>query len=175
MPSQTQSQGEHAHPPSGLPKAEPLNSANCDSPCFGSRLGFPQRRTRRRPFYATQSLRMLSLLPVGGTTVPRLHMERDKPNGMLRVLDRFTGQQLIVYTPRFTQQFRAGHRSGQWYVRPDSYIGATPLSQCFTTPKNAIKGVTTGHWNLPSSFVAAPGKQFHVIYQALVPSLPQES
>ncbi len=37
---------------------------------------------------------MMMLLDVHEASVPRLHIERSWPDGMLRVLDRFTGQQL---------------------------------------------------------------------------------
>ncbi len=127
-------------------------------------------RSRRRSTTAHQTREMLKLLPVHATSVPRLHLEPRLPDGMLKVLDRFTGQQVIVYTPRFTQQFRAGHCSGQWYVRPVTHVGADPTSRSFTTAQNAVEGVRAGRWSLRSSAAAQRHKQGCVICPAWVPS-----
>jgi hypothetical protein len=88
----------------------------------------------------------------------------------LRVLDRFTGQQLIVYTPRFTQQFRAGHRSGRWYVRLVTHVGTDPTSQSFSTARGAIQGVTAARWSLRSSSANGPQERVRVIWPASDPS-----
>jgi hypothetical protein len=109
---------------------------------------------------------MLTLLPVHATSVPRVHVEPRQPNGTLRVLDRPTGQQLIVYTPRFNQQFRAGHRSGRWYVRPVTYVGSDPQSSSFTTARAALEAVTAGRWSLDSVTAHRAGLPLRVIWPA---------
>ncbi len=93
---------------------------------------------------------MTMLLAVNETSVPRFHIERYWPDGMLRLLDRFTGQQLVIYMPRRTQQFQAGHRAGKWYARPSNDLGDRPASQSFATAKSAMEGVMTGGWGLHS-------------------------
>ena len=90
---------------------------------------------------------MLTLLPVHSPIVPRVHVEPCHPNGTLRVLDRFTGEQLLVYTPRFTEQFRAGHRAGNWYVRLVNQVGIDLKSHGFATARMAVEAVTAGHWS----------------------------
>src|SRR4051794_5386824 len=74
----------------------------------------PDRPRRRRSLSpaSAQALAMLTLWPVHATPVPRVHVEPRRPDGTLRVLDRPTGQQLVVYTPSFAQQFRAGTAGG---------------------------------------------------------------
>jgi hypothetical protein len=89
---------------------------------------------------------MLSLLPVHALPVPKVHVEPRRPDGTIAVFDRPTGTQLIVYTPRFDRQFRAGHRSGSWYVRPLLELGGEPVSPDFPTAKAAIEAVAQGRW-----------------------------
>ena len=96
-----QGRGRTASPP--WPRGEP-----------GRRVPSPAR---------SRALAMLTLLPVHAAVVPRVHVEPRHPNGSLRLLDRITGEQLLVYTPRFTAQFHAGHRAGRWYVRPGDHVG----------------------------------------------------
>jgi hypothetical protein len=91
---------------------------------------------------------MLTLLPLHAAAVPRVHVGSRQPDGALRVFDRPTGQELLVYTPRFTAQFRAGHRAGLWYVRPLIYVGVGPQSQAFVTARRAIEAVSAGRWSL---------------------------
>jgi len=109
---------------------------------------------------------MLTLLPVHATAVPRVHVEPRQPDGTLRVLDRPTGQQLIVYTPRFTQQFRAGHRSARWYVRPVTHVGSDPRSLSYPTARGAIEAVTAGRWSLGSSSATGTDPRLRVIWPA---------
>ncbi len=91
---------------------------------------------------------MLTLLPVHDAPVNRVHVANRQPDGTLRVFDRPTGQHLLVYTPRFTEQFRAGHRASRWYVRPLIYVGVKPQSHGFATARGAIEAVSSGTWNL---------------------------
>jgi hypothetical protein len=161
------------------PKAAGQSSVQQEPRPSAGRLGDPspivptalarQDRPRRRQVLVSQALTMLTLLPVRATSVPRLHVEPRRPDGTLVVLDRFTGKQLMVYTPRFDQQFRAGHRSGRWYVRPFNYVGANPVSQSFCTARGAIDAVTAGHWGLDSRLTTA-ARQFLVIWSAPKPS-----
>jgi hypothetical protein len=101
---------------------------------------------------------MLSLLPVHALPVPKVHVEPRRPDGTIAVFDRPTGTQLIIYTPRFDRQFRAGHRNGSWYVRPLIELASEPVSQEFPTAKAAIHAVTEGNWRKgirPSGFGGA--------------------
>lgn len=91
---------------------------------------------------------MLTLLPVHAAPLGRVHVGPKRPDGTLRVLDRPTGQMLLIYTPRFTAQFRAGHRAGRWYVRPALHVGAEPRSREFTSARSAVEAVEAGGWRL---------------------------
>jgi hypothetical protein len=89
----------------------------------------------------------------------KVHVGRRQTDGALRVFDRPTGQELVVYTPRFTAQFRAGHRAGRWYVRPLIYVGVKPQSASFTTAKSAIEAVSAGAWNLTTPAATQPRRR----------------
>jgi hypothetical protein len=91
---------------------------------------------------------MLTLLPIHTAPVKRVHVDKRQPDGTLRVFDRPTGQNLVVYTPRFTEQLRAGHRAGRWYVRPLLYVGLQPQSLGFASARGAIEAVSAGAWDL---------------------------
>jgi hypothetical protein len=106
---------------------------------------WPKRR-RRRSRESARALAMLSLLPVHALPVPKVHVEPRRPDGSIAVFDRPTGTQLIVYTPRFDRQFRAGHCGGSWYVRPLIELGSEPVSLAFPTAKEAIDAVAEGRW-----------------------------
>jgi hypothetical protein len=106
---------------------------------------------------------MLTLLPVHATPVPRVHVQPRRPDGTLRVLDRPTGQQLVVYTPRFIHQFRAGHRSGRWYVRPATCVGSEPQSPGFVSARAAIEALTAGRWSLESLLANRGGLPLRVV------------
>ena len=117
----------------------------------------PRSRPRRRSPSSSRALAMLTLLPVHAPAVPRVHVEPRHPNGTLRVLDRITGEQLLVYTPRFTAQFHAGHRAGRWYVRPVNHVGIDLRSHGFATARAAIEAVTAGRWSIGAA-VAKPSR-----------------
>jgi hypothetical protein len=110
-------------------------------------LPLPPRRPRRRSPSSSGALAMLTLLPVHAPAVPRVHVEPRHPNGTLRVLDRISGERLLVYTPRFTAQFDAGHRAGRWYVRPANHVGIDLRSHSFASSRAAIEAVTAGRWS----------------------------
>jgi hypothetical protein len=131
------------------------------------RIPAPPRLASRRPSVSTaRALAMLTLQPVHATSVPRVHVEPRQPDGTLRVLDRPTGEQLIVYTPRFTLQFRAGHRSGRWYVRPITHVGSDPRSLSYPTARGAIEAVTAGRWSLGSCSAKGTDPRLRVIWPA---------
>jgi len=164
----TQSRSDPAHHSAGQPERMPSGARTGGVPSVGPTPASP--RPRRRSISASRDLAMLSLLPVHATSVPRVHVEPRQPDGTLRILDRFTGQQLIVYTPRFTQQFRGGHRSGRWYIRPVTHVGPDPTSQSYLTARGAIQGVTTGRWNLRSRSAKGTNEQVRVIWPVSDPS-----
>jgi hypothetical protein len=106
------------------------------------------RRSRPRSPQAHSALAMLRLFPVDVSPLPRVHVRPDPPHGSLRVYDRPSSQDFLVYTPRFRAQFRAGHRFGRWYVRPLRSVGAHPESRSFATAKAAIEALAAGSWKL---------------------------
>ena len=165
----TQSRSDPAHHSAGQPETIPSGARAGGAPSVGPTSASPRPRSRRRSISVSRALAMLTLLPVHATSVPRVHVEPRQPDGTLRVLDRFTGQQLIVYTPRFTQQFRAGHRSGRWYVRPVTHVGTDPTSRSFPTAWGAIEGVTAGRWSLRSGSAKGPQERLRVIWPASEP------
>ncbi len=116
---------------------------------------------------------MLSLLPVHALPVPKVHVEPRRPDGTIAVFDRPTGTQLVVYTPRFDRQFRAGHRSGSWYVRPLIELGSEPVSQDFPTAKAAIQAVAEGSWRKGVRPSSLGGPLVRVIWPAS--ELPKDS
>jgi hypothetical protein len=166
----TQSKSDPVDHLSGRPETIPSDARAGGAPSGGPKPLSPRLRPRRRSTSASQALAMLTLLPVHATSLPRVHVELRQPDGTLRVLDRFTGQQLIVYTPLYTQQFRAGHCSGRWYVRPVTHVGIEPTSRSFPTARGAIESVTAGRWSLRSSSTKGP-QQLRVIWPAMQPSL----
>jgi hypothetical protein len=111
---------------------------------------------------------MLSLLPVHALPVPKVHVEPRRPDGTIGVFDRPTGTQLIIYTPRFDRQFRAGHRGGSWYVRPLIELGSEPVSYEFPTAKAAIDAVAQGRWRKGVRPSSIGGPLIRVIWPASV-------
>ncbi len=166
----THSRPDPAHHTGGQPETIPSGERAVGVPFVGPTPASPRPRSRRRSISASRALAMLTLLPIQATSVPRVHVEPRQPDGTLRILDRFTGQQLIVYTPRFTQQFRAGHRLGRWYVRPVTHVGIDPTSQSFPTARGAIQGVSAGRWSIRSSSAKGTQEQVRVIWPASVAS-----
>jgi hypothetical protein len=160
----TQSQPNPAQQSARQPETMPSAARVRGVPSVWPAQTSPCPRGRRRAISVSRALAMLTLLPVHATSVPRVHVELRQPDGTLKILDRFTGQQLIVYTPRFTQQFRAGHRSGRWYVRPVTHVGIDPMSQSFPTARGAIQGVTAGRWSLRSNSAKGHQEQVRVLW-----------
>jgi hypothetical protein len=107
----------------------------------------PARGRTRRQSSTARALAMLSALPVFSAPVDRVHVGPRQPGGMRAVLDRPTGEQLIVYTPRFRGQFDSGHRMGRWYVRCSRHVGCNPQSEGFITARQAIEAVRAGQWS----------------------------
>ncbi|WP_148598052.1 hypothetical protein [Aquisphaera giovannonii] len=97
---------------------------------------------------AARALAILSLLPVSEIPVPRVHVGGRQSDGSVRVLDRPSGESLVVYTPRFTQQFSSGHLAGRWYVRKLTHVGVIPRSLPFPTARAAVEAVEAGRWAL---------------------------
>jgi hypothetical protein len=92
---------------------------------------------------------MLALRPVFATPLPRFHIEPRLPTGTMTVYDRSSSAHFRVYVPRFSYQFRAGYRAGQWYLRPMTDVGTTPRSAGFRSAREAIAALSTGRWQLP--------------------------
>jgi hypothetical protein len=91
---------------------------------------------------------MLTLRPVFATSVPRHHVESRAADGSRLIHDRATSEQFVVYSPRFVDQFRAGHHAGLWYLRGSTDVGTTPRSAGFATLRAAVLALRTGDWRL---------------------------
>ncbi|MDR3621592.1 MAG: hypothetical protein P4L85_19735 [Paludisphaera borealis] len=100
---------------------------------------------------SARDMAMLRLAPIDAFAVPRLHVEPRQADGGLRVLDRPTGTYVLVYTPSYTSQFRAGHRSGRWYVRSLTHVGSQPQSLDFASARAAVDAVGRGTWGLQAA------------------------
>ena len=126
----------------------------------------PSRTARRRPRNqaSQRALAMLKLFPVAAATVPRIHIEKPASVEGLRIFDRPTGQRLVVYTPRFNSQFKAGHHSGRWYVRPVDDAGLEPLGPSFATAKAAVEAVASGRWSFTALLAERQGLRLRVIW-----------
>ena len=124
-----------------------------------------QRWPPRYPGSA-EALNMLTLRPVFTTPVPRHHVESRAPDGSRLVHDRATSERFVVYSPRFVDQFKAGHRAGLWYLRPSTDVEATPRSVGFPTALAAVEAVRAGEWRLSRSHPDRdrPGKPCRVIW-----------
>jgi hypothetical protein len=126
------------------------------------------RKPSRRPKAPTSArdLAMLNTAPLGGFALPRLHVEPRRADGGLRVLDRPSGTHVLVYTPRHTCQFNAGHRAGRWYVRSLTHVGGEPQSPGFDTARAAVEAVGRGDWRArPARPVAASPAPLRVIWR----------
>lgn len=97
---------------------------------------------------ASQTIRPRVSFSLVGSPLPRLHVSPKRADGRLYVHDRLTGAELMIYTPRFNSQFRTGHRSGRWYVKPADEVGSTPRSIGFGTAREAVEAVARGAWRL---------------------------
>jgi hypothetical protein len=135
--------------PSPLPGPTTLPSAGPAEPVMTVRSRKSERVERRgSPAYpgSAEALSLLTLHPVFATPVPRHHIEPRAPDGTRWVHDRATSEQFAVYSPRFVIQFRAGHRSGLWYLRPATDLGITPRSVGFRTRLAAVEALRAGGW-----------------------------
>ncbi|WP_165253089.1 hypothetical protein [Paludisphaera soli] len=103
---------------------------------------FPTIRTSAR------DLAMLRVAPIDAASLPRVHVGLGQAAGALRVLDRSSGEEVLVYTPTFNAQFKAGHRAGRWYVRPALGVGGAPRSIAFATAREAVEAVAVDAWRL---------------------------
>lgn len=124
------------------------------------------RRRRTRHSGSAGALKMLTLHPVFAIPVPRHHVEPRGPDGSRLVHDRATSELFVVYSPRFVDQFRAGHHSGLWYLRATSDVGATPRSVGFATARAAVEAVRAGQWKLANSHAdqSHAGRRCRVIW-----------
>ncbi|MFO0892135.1 MAG: hypothetical protein U0790_23730 [Isosphaeraceae bacterium] len=125
----------------------------------------------RRPWNASsrRALAMLDRFPVAAAPLPRLHVERPGTAEGLRILDRPTGQRLTVYTPRFDSQFKAGHRSGRWYVRPVDDGGVEPRGPSFASAKAAVEAIAAGRWSFAALLAERHGLRLRVIWPRQAP------
>jgi hypothetical protein len=114
---------------------------------------------------------MLRLAPLGGFALPRLHVEPRQAAGGLRVFDRPSGSHVLVYTPSYSSQFRAGHRAGRWYVRSTTHVGGRPQSHAFDTAREAVEAVGRGDWALTAERPAAtpPPPRLRVVWPEPAP------
>jgi hypothetical protein len=93
------------------------------------------------------ALTMLTRQSVFAASLPRFHVKPRWVDGTLLVHDRALDEQFRVYTPRFVSQFRAGHRSGLWYLRPAGDLGFAPQSHGFPTVRDAIEALRSSDWS----------------------------
>lgn len=107
-------------------------------------------RRPRRPTVpsSARDLAMLRIAPIDAAPLPRVHAAPRQAAGTLRVFDRSTGGEMLVYTPTFKSQFDSGHRSGRWYVRPATGVGGAPCSLAFATAREAVEAVSADAWRL---------------------------
>jgi hypothetical protein len=97
-----------------------------------------------------RALTMLLQWPVYAVPAPRLHVGPRTPGGTRIVSDRTSGEQFVLYTPRFDHQFHSGHRAGRWYLRPVKDVGAAPRSWSFSSAGATIDALRDGRWSLPA-------------------------
>jgi hypothetical protein len=129
-------------------------------------LGRGRPKPCSRALSSRRALAMLERLPIHAAPVPWLHVHPRLPDGTLRVLDRPSGRQLIIYTPQYRRQFRAGHRARRWYVRPAAHVGCEPESPSFATARSAIEAVAAGRWSLASLMSLRAGLPLRVVWTA---------
>ena len=95
-----------------------------------------------------EALKMLTLRPVLATPLPRHHVEPRAVDGSRLVHDRATSERFVVYSPRFVEEFRAGHRAGLWYLRTTNDLGTIPQSMGFTTAGGTVNALRAGVWRV---------------------------
>jgi hypothetical protein len=110
----------------------------------GMRTANHEPRTNKSSAHA---LAKLTRRPVFMASLPRFHVKPRGVDGTLVVVDRASDEQFKVYTPRFMSQFRAGHRSGLWYLRPAGDLGLAPRSSGFRAASDAVEAIRSLHWD----------------------------
>jgi hypothetical protein len=115
---------------------------------------------------SAEALEMLTLAPVFATHLPRYHVEPRAPDGSRLVHDRATRETIVVYTPRFADQFRGGHQAGLWYVRAKSDLRTAPNSSGFASASAAVEALKTGQWGHSRSVQnhGHAARQIHIIW-----------
>ncbi|WP_165253407.1 hypothetical protein [Paludisphaera soli] len=97
---------------------------------------------------SARDLAMLRVAPIYSAPLPRVHVGPSQAAGALRVFDRSSGEEILVYTPIYDAQFKAGHRAGRWYVRSAAGGTGLPRSIAFTTAREAVEAVAADAWRL---------------------------
>ena len=114
-----------------------------------------QRRRAVNPS-AARALAMLTQQPIFAAPVPQIHVGPRGADGSILVDDRASNRRFLVYTPRRDSQFRAGYRSGLWYVRIPGDIQPSPRSQAFPTAVAAIDTLRLPRGLLPQAEGSRP-------------------
>lgn len=109
-----------------------------------------RQRSHRTCPGSIEMLAMLESRSVFVTPVPRHRVEPRAADGAILVHDRATGEQFVVYLPRFVHQFHAGHRAGFWYVRPVADFGEIPRSIGFRSSQAAVNALRASIWRIQS-------------------------
>jgi hypothetical protein len=91
---------------------------------------------------------MLRVAPIDSASMPRAHSAHGQVGGTIRIHDRPSGEDVLVYTPMFRSQFESGHSAGRWYVRPVASVGGAPSSLSFASAKEAVDAVGRNAWRL---------------------------
>ncbi len=143
---------DRSMPPRSDARPEPGGTDATDSPVASPIPQAPaqSRQVRRwkQPKYpgAIEALALLTSRPIFYTPVPRHHVEPRAADGTVIVHDRATDEHLLIYSPRFTNQLRAGHHGGLWYVRHAADVGDSPRSVGYRTAQAAIDALRGGEW-----------------------------
>ena len=113
---------------------------------------------------SAHALAMLTRQPMFVASLPRFHVKPRGVDGSLLVVNRASDEQFTVYTPRFIPQFRSGHRSGRWYLRPVGDLELSPRSSSYLTAHDAVEAIRSGHWRPSPSPVDRRRPRFRVLW-----------